>query len=208
MEQELIEKFYQSNKKLYEEARNPLKCHGPDHHRRVCLITLDLARKIAEREGIKADREALIAASFLHDLAAFYPEETGEDYHGKDYDLARQAFKKIDFPEEKKEKALEAIKYHGSDPKYKQENESIEVKILRDADKLEAFGPLGVARIIMARTRRGDTLNKIVDDYYIKGHLQRKWNSITTDEAKQIGRESYKYALDFFAQLHKSLKKS
>lgn len=203
----IIEKFHQINKRLYKGARNPLRSHGPDHHRRVCLYVLDLAKKLEKAKSVKADKEVLIAASFLHDLAAFYPEKFKGDSHEKDHILAEKILRKINFPKEKIKKVTEAIKNHGSDQKYKRKGEPIETAILRDADKIDAFGPLGVARIIMARTMNGDTLNNIVDDFYTKGHLKRKWDSITINEAKTKHRKDYEYSLDFFAKLDKSLRK-
>lgn len=204
-EKALVEKFYQLNKSLFEKAKNPLRSHGPDHHKRVCLLALSLAEKL-EIKGATPDREVLIMASLLHDLAAFYPEEGSLDYHLRDYVLAKKVLERIDLAAGKKRKVLEAIKNHGSGSEYKRKDEPIETTILRDADKLEAFGSLGVARIIMARSLQGDTLNKIVDDYYTQGHLKRKWDSISAEEARQMGKESYKYTLGFFAQLAKDLK--
>jgi len=33
--EQLVKKFYNLNKSLYQKAKNPLKCHGPDHHFRA-----------------------------------------------------------------------------------------------------------------------------------------------------------------------------
>lgn len=97
----MIGKFYQINKRLYNRARNPLRSHGPDHHRRVCLYALDLAKKLEKTKGIKTDKEVLIAASFLHDLAAFYPEKFKGDSHEKDHILAEKILRKMNFPKKK-----------------------------------------------------------------------------------------------------------
>src|SRR3989344_6157833 len=139
MDDVLIKRFHELNKKLYEQATRPLRSHGPDHHFRVCRNALLLVKKL----GVSVDKEVLIAASMLHDLAAYYPEEAGEKYHDLDHIKAKESLENLDFPLEKIPAVLEAIAKHGSDPKYKDENEPVEISILRDADKLDVFGPLG-----------------------------------------------------------------
>lgn len=198
----LINTYYLENKKAYESANNPLRSHGPDHHYRVCMNALKLSK------GKDVDLEVLIAAALLHDMAAYYPEEDGEQYHDFDHLHAEKILKENNFPEEKIPLVLDAIRNHGSDSKYKKEDEPLEVSILRDADKMEVFGPLGIARIIMVRTLKGDSLEEIVDDFYTKGHLEKKWNSITSEDVKDLMRSDYEYAADFLKRLDESLKAS
>lgn len=193
----LEQTLYDENRRLYEEAKNPLKSHGPDHHLRV----YETAKKLAEKIGVAYDGEVLAGAALMHDLAAYYPEETGAAYHEHDHIKAREALQRVDFPADKLEAAIAAIKNHGSDPKYKQANETVEITLLRDADKLDAFGPVGCARIVMVRTLQGDTLSGIVADFWTKGHLERKWQSITFPEAKVMGQADYEYSRHFFQAL-------
>lgn len=193
-----------ANQRRYDEAASPLKSHGPDHHWRVYQHAL----KLAEKLKVEYDPEVLAGAALLHDIAAYYPERTGEDYHDFDHKIAEEVLREIDFPVNKILAVLEAIANHGSDPKYKQANESVETTLLRDADKLDVFGPIGVARIIMVRTLKGDTLQDIVADFYTGGHLQRKWESITTDEARELVKEDYEYSRQFFERLAESLKEA
>ncbi len=198
LEQTLLE----ANKSRYKEAKNPLKSHGPDHHWRVYQYAVQLAEKLNSHY----DAEVLAGAALLHDMAAYYPERTGEDYHKFDHKLAEEVLHEVDFPSDKIPAVLNAIANHGSDPKYKQANEPIEITLLRDADKLDVFGPVGVARIIMVRTLKGDTLDDIVADFYTGGHLKRKWEAITTPEARELARPDYEYALGFFKRLSEGLK--
>jgi hypothetical protein len=157
-----------ANQRRYDDAKNPLKSHGPDHHWRV----YQYAVKLAEKLGVSYDEDVLAGAALLHDMAAYYPERTGEEYHEFDHKIAEEA---------------------------------IETTLLRDADKLDVFGPVGVARIIMVRTLKGDTLDEIVADFYTGGHLKRKWEAITTKEARELVRDDYEYALAFFKRLAKEL---
>ena len=195
-------KLLDTNTRRYNEAQNPLKSHGPDHHWRVYQHALALAAKL----GVTYDAEVLAAAALLHDMAAYYPERTGEDYHDFDHQIAREVLQEVNFPAGKVQAVLDAIANHGSDPKYKQPGESIETTLLRDADKLDVFGPVGVARIIMVRTLKGDTLADIVADFYTNKHLERKWQSITYDETRQLAQADYEYSLAFFEELARKVK--
>jgi HD superfamily phosphodiesterase len=197
----LEQSLLQANERRYSEASNPLKSHGPDHHLRVYRYAQELAKKLK----VDYDEEVLAGAALLHDMAAYYPDRTGEDYHEFDHQIAEEVLREINFPAEKVEKVSDVIAHHGSDPQYKQEGEPIETVLLRDADKLDVFGPVGVARIIMVRTLKGNTLPEIVADFYTQGHLQRKWDSITTDEARELARADYEYAVKFFERLQKGL---
>jgi HD superfamily phosphodiesterase len=198
----LEQSLLQANERRYDEASNPLRSHGPDHHWRVYQYSIQLADKL----GVKYDAEVLAGAALLHDMAAYYPEKTGEQYHDFDHEIAEEVMMEIDFPKQKIPAVVDAIAHHGSDPKYRQDDEPVETTLLRDADKLDVFGPIGVARIIMVRTLKGDTLNDIVADFYTGGHLKRKWESITTPEARELVRGDYEYARDFFERLAASLK--
>lgn len=194
-------KLLDANARRYNEAQNPLKSHGPDHHWRVYQHALTLGAKL----GVAYDAEVLAAAALLHDMAAYYPERTGEAYHDFDHQIAQEVLREVSFPAEKIQPALDAIANHGSDPKYKQADEPIETTLLRDADKLDVFGPIGVARIIMVRTLKGDTLQDIVADFYTSKHLERKWQSITYDETRQLARADYDYSQKFFEELARKI---
>ena len=58
----------------------------------------------------------------------------------------------------------------------------------------------------MARSLRGNSLEEIVDDFWTRDHLKRKWEAITSDEAREIGYADYEYSREFFRRLAESLK--
>lgn len=200
----LIKKFFKINNDLYKKGKDPLKCHGPDHHMRVWRYALYLAKAL-EKRGQKIDYEILIPACFLHDLAAYNPGKTYKGHHQKDVDEAGRALKKIRYPKEKFDQLLAIIGAHGSDPQHIKIDEPIEATILRDADKMDIFGPLGIARIIMPMTRRGFSLEDIVKKFYHKGHLKRKFDAIKIKQARDAVRKNYKYSMDYFKRLDRDL---
>jgi 8-oxo-dGTP pyrophosphatase MutT (NUDIX family) len=199
---DLEQSLLSANERKYSEARNPLKSHGPDHHWRV----YQYAVKLADKLGVSYDPEILAGAALLHDMAAYYPDETKDEYHKFDHKFAEDVLRETNFPVDKIPAVAYAIANHGSDPSYKKTDEPIEVTLLRDADKMDVFGPVGVARIVMVRTLKGDDLNDIVADFYTGGHLKCKWESITTQEARDLVEDDYNYALDFFERLDRSLR--
>jgi HD superfamily phosphodiesterase len=185
---------------LYSDAKNPLRSHGPDHHKRVWRN----ARKISKSYP-DADMEILVSACFLHDIAAFYPDEVGDKYHDEDWRRAEEVLIEMNFDEKKRQHVIKAIASHGSDAKYKKGRDSIESQILCDADKMDVFGRVGCARIVMVKALRGADLKGVVDDFYYGGHLQRKWEAMTLPESKALIKKDYEYSVEFFKKLAEEL---
>ncbi len=198
----LVKKILKENEKLFHSAKRPMKCHGPDHHVRVYDNALLIAKKI----HAQYDEELLAAACLLHDVAAYYPDKIGDQYHDFDHKIAKKILLKLHFPKTKLTCVLNAIKNHGSHSKYKRKDEPIEISLLRDADKLDVFGPIGITRMIMARTSRGDDIEGIKDFFNIE-YIKKKWKSITFDETRKLAKSDYVYSLNFFKNLTKKLNK-
>jgi HD superfamily phosphodiesterase len=95
---------------------------------------------------------------------------------------------------------------HGTDHRPENGRELTEATILRDADKMDAFGETGVARIIMAETRRNRTLYEIVSKWAPR--ISHKWDSITYLETKEAVEKDYLFAKDFFQTALNKLDKS
>jgi len=81
---------------------------------------------------------------------------------------------------------------------------TIESKILFDADKLDVFGPLGIARHITHQTICGFSLKDAAKEGIIS--VNKQWNGLATKKAKNLVRKKYLYTLDFFKTLQKELK--
>lgn len=115
--------------------------HNSNHIFRV----ENLAKSIAEEEG--ADLEIVEAAALIFDLAREL-EDKGkvEDHAEEGANIARKVLKEIDFPEDKIEKVCHAIFVHRRSKD--RAPETLEAKILRDADYLDAMGATIVARAI------------------------------------------------------------
>lgn len=111
----------------------------------------------------------------------------------------------MDYPKVEIEEILAAIGAHGSGEKYKEQRGTNESVVLCDADKLDVFGPLGIARVIMVKTLRGAELEEIIKDFWTDGHMQRKWDAITLEVSKDLGRKDYKYSMNFLKKMAEAL---
>lgn len=93
----LEKSIFEANKKRFQNAPNPLKSHGPDHHWRVYQYCLLLAKMM----GVNYDSDVMCGAALLHDIAAYYPDEVGDNYHQFDDKIAKKILLEINFPQEK-----------------------------------------------------------------------------------------------------------
>lgn len=115
-------------------------CHDWRHVERV----RNVAFHIAKREG--ADREIVEAAALLHDIGRKEEMESkGAICHAeKGAVMARDILEKLGIDKE----AIEAIAHCVASHRYRKGNipETLEAKVIFDADKLDSIGAVGVAR--------------------------------------------------------------
>lgn len=104
--------------------------HGVEHLER----TLKLAEHIAEKED--ADKEIVRLGAMLHQI--------------HDADKVNQFLEKIEVKEETAEKIVHCI--YCSDIENIEEAETVEAKVVYDADKLQVVGAFGVIREIACDT--------------------------------------------------------
>jgi len=114
--------------------------HDMTHTKRVLKVALQIAKY--EKN---VDKDILIASCLLHDIARKKEDENKCKCHADEgAKMAPIILKKIKFPIEKVAKVVYAIKCHrkskGIQP------ETIEAKILQDADRIDIFGAIGIAR--------------------------------------------------------------
>jgi uncharacterized protein len=113
--------------------------HDFSHSQRV----LTNALRISEREG--GDREVLVAAAYLHDIANL-PKNHPESRMSSEHSARRAAeiLRELGFAEAKLPLVQDAILCHsysrGLTPT------TLEGRIFQDADRLDALGAIGIAR--------------------------------------------------------------
>ena len=118
--------------------------HGFDHILRV----FRMAERLAAEEG--ADLEIVRAAALLHDAQGSQTEggEAGrQDHHHASSDFARQILESEGWTPDKIAAVQHCIRAHRFRDNT-EEPQSLEAKILFDADKLDVIGAIGIARTI------------------------------------------------------------
>ncbi len=122
-------------------ARYPHPAWGPAH----CARVYSLALELAEREGWRADGDALFAAACLHDLGAFAPHRLeGADHAQRAADLTPAWLADAAYPGDPS--AVQAVirgHMYSADPGH-----APEAIVFHDADTLDFMGAVGVARVL------------------------------------------------------------
>lgn len=163
---------------VHEHADGKDGSHDLGHFQRVWKA----ARFINREEGSGADELVLLAAAYFHDwisLPKNHPQRSDSSRLSaeKTVELLRDVFP--GFPAEKVEGVRHAIHAHsfsaGVTP------ETVEARILQDADRMEALGAIGAART-----------------FYIAGLLSTQLFAGEDPLAKDRALDDRRYALDHF----------
>lgn len=114
--------------------------HAWDHTQRV----YNLCMHIGQVEG--ANMEVLKIAAYLHDVGRpFQDESKGTICHAeKGAEMARALLEKYPIANEKKANIVHCIRSHRFRGNF--QPETLEAKVLFDADKLDAIGAIGIGR--------------------------------------------------------------
>ncbi len=169
--------------------------HNFDHVMRV----YNLAMKIAEKESEEIDLEVLQIATLLHDIGGSKEmnDPTGKTDHAvESAKMAEPILTQMGYEPEKIKHIQDCIISH----RYKTENkpETIEAKILFDADKLDAIGAIGLARsFVWVGTRNAHIFKKVNIDEYIKENLGGSINGRIQDKTKHSPQIEYEIKLKF-----------
>ncbi|WP_336325951.1 HD domain-containing protein [Halovenus sp. HT40] len=195
-----------------------LPAHDQFHARRVRNLAVALANRVDE----PVDRETLAATAWFHDIGR-PRERAGEiDDHG-----AWAATEATDLlaTEPVSDDRIEAISHclraHSIRPS-SPEPETIEAKLLFDADKLDAAGARGLIRlacIVGERSGRTGERYAVIDDASAHGvesidgpdiTLLREWtrerlDALYTDPARSVGQSRWEFMTTFFEQFEREL---
>ena len=115
--------------------------HGFEHIERVYR----LCQKIGPHEG--ADMEIMLAAALLHDASGSHPEEGNrKDHHLRSAEFAEAILLEEDWEPDRILAVQHCIRAH----RFRKDEspQTIEAKVLFDADKLDVIGAIGVTRAL------------------------------------------------------------
>ncbi len=185
------------------------------------------ALRIAEGEGFE-DLEVVQAAALLHDIGLPYVEN--RKMHGQvGAQIAATFLRERDlFPEEKIAQISDAIRHHNSI----REGSGELLKILRDADKMDMFGAVGIMRAFVSKAAKPE-----YDPRNAKGHIWGKslrefdarseqglepgdyivdqinlqiacYEDLSTEIARQLARPLVEFMKNYIIQLEAEVKQS
>jgi uncharacterized protein len=180
--------------------------HDWDHTLRV----YHLCDRIGKAE--KADLDVVRIAALLHDIGRSQQDKTNGDIcHARQgAHMAREIIRPLPLSEVQRENVVHCIRTHrfrgGRRP------ETIEAKVLFDADKLDSIGAVGVARAFLFAGEIGARLHnpdiKVEDtqpysendtgyrEYRLK--LRKIKNRMLTDEGKKLADKRHRFMAEFF----------
>lgn len=185
--------------------------HDWEHTERVCNMSNHLAK--AE----KADIHIVEAAALLHDIGRHEQDKSkGKLSHSIiSSKMARPILMNLGYGENDIQSILHCIESHsyrkGTVP------ESIEAKVLFDADKLDAIGAIGIGRAFVFAGEVGAAVHirnldipntssySREDTAYreFKVKLEKIKDRMYTDEGKRLARERHEFMTAFFTRLDK-----
>ena len=159
------------------------------HDRQHVYRVLDRALDIAETEA-GVDYDVLIAACLLHDIGRDRQyENPALDHAAEGGNMAYDFLLSIGWTPERAARVRQCVfthRYRCSRPP-----ESLEAKILFDADKLDATGVMGVARTLLHQGQVGEPLESFAQEYQFKlAKLYDKFYTARGRELAETRRES------------------
>jgi uncharacterized protein len=187
--------------------------HRWDHTQRVS----ELAEHLAKIE--KADPEIVKIAAYLHDIGRTEEDKSnGKLCHAElGAEMSAKILEEQGFSREKTEWITHCIKTH----RFRDQNipETIEAKVLFDADKLDSIGAIGIGRAFLFAGENGAHLhNKNVDPANVKRYskddtayneflikLQYVKNRMLTREGLRIAENRHEFMVAFFNRLNQEV---
>lgn len=183
---------------------NPAAGHDWSHVERVYNLSL----KIGKAE--EAKMEILKPAVFLHDIAR-KKEDLGKiTCHAQEGAImAKEILQKIKYPEDLIDQIFYAISIHRY--RLKVEPQTLEAKILQDADRLDALGAISIGRVF---TWGGEHKRPMYDpqippkssynsdaatslNHFFEKILYLKPETFKTQTGKHLAEERYQYSKNF-----------
>jgi len=195
--------------KIKEFAESFFKGNFAAHDFSHTIRVFHLSEKIGREEN--ADMEILLTSALLHDIG----RSQAGDHAENSIKIAEKILKELNFLEEKTEKIIYAISVHrytkGKIP------ETLEAKILQDADRIDALGAVGIMRTFAYGNRNlyntcdpfFETKRELNDKCYALDHFYKKLLKLPklmhTKTGKKIAKEREKFMLKFLDELRKEI---
>jgi len=201
--------------RLIEEARRVIGDEDPSHDLDHALRVLGNAECIAQSEG--GDLEVIIPAGLFHDAVNYSKDDPRAKYAAEESArVVREILEKFpDYDREKIARVERAVIEHSYSNGIRPE--SLDSKIVQDADRLEATGAISIMRTFCStgQMRRKfynpedpfceqrEPSNYAVDLFYKR--LLKVRDLMNTETAKRLAENRTRFLYDFLEQLREEI---
>ncbi|NLV09441.1 HD domain-containing protein [Halomicrobium mukohataei] len=183
-------------------VREHLSADASGHDMHHVWRVFRLAQRFADE--LDADSEVVGCAALVHDLHRVLGDGTGCDPE-ETLSVIEEMLEGTGIGDERTGAVQHCVAVH-DDLEFRDEDpepETIEAKILRDADNLDAMGAVGVARTFAFGGVHGTPLwdpdgEDYSQIYHFEDKLLRLQNELHTDPAQQLAEERHAFLETFF----------
>ena len=162
--------------------------HDLDHSLRVYKNALAIASNYPE-----ADMDLISLSALLHDV------DDHKLFQTENNSNARTFLKNQNVPEETIEEIVKIINSVSFSKNKGKTPETLEAKIVQDADRLDAMGAIGIARTFAYGGKKGRSLQDSVQHFHDKLLLLR--DTLNTDEARDLADKRHEFMVKFLEEL-------
>lgn len=159
------------------------------------LRVVRLCELIGRAEG--ADMRTLIPAALFHDIARPKEEKTGMPHERAGAEMAERYLTSVRYDGERIRDIAHAIRTH----RYRsaERPETLEARILSDADKLDALGAVGIARTFIRAGEHGGGIGDAAE--HIHDKLLHLNGLMYTGTARTMAEERHRFLCSFLETL-------
>lgn len=178
---------FSAMKKFVEETLNEPGSHGFDHTLRVTSLCIEIGT------DEQANMDILLPAAIFHDIARPMEKKSGTPHEEEGAIMAECYLKSIQYPDEYIGPVIHAIKAHRFSTQLVPE--TLEAKILSDADKIDAIGAVGIARTFISAGERNGDITDAMDHIHEK--LLNLKDLMYTQAGKRITETRHDFLVSF-----------
>lgn len=166
---------------------------GFDHVERVYNLCVELSK------DYDVDADVLKAAAYIHDIAV--PMYGPSKHNERALEVAGDILREIGFPKEKDELVYSAIKSHTRYEDIKPE--SIEAKILKDADGIDYLGSIGILRGVARGLKNGSYTGNVSGEgtNLLNGLVDKVSGSFETKRGNDMAEDRIQFINSFMERL-------
>ena len=213
-----FQKIHTEAKKYFKNARGS---HDFDHVERVLKMAIHIGKK-EKANGHKVDLEILKIAAILHDISRQDQDhQKGKTDHAQEgAQEAKKILEKHGIAPKKITQIIHCIETHRFRSSIKPQ--TLEAKILFDADKLDSIGAIGIGRAFLfageikaklhntgksdteiLKTREYGQDDSAYREFLIK--LRHIKSRMQTKTGKQLAKSRHDFMVDFFKRMKKEI---